>query len=130
MNDIVPKKDIPTHTHDDYDEDLDLVRKTLRTALMAGEEGIELANRVADESEHPRAIEVLGNLIKLQAENAGRLLDMHKTHKDINKNEAGKESDRPSVTQNNLYISDTSDFLKQLEEHDKKPVIDGDIVDE
>ena len=54
MSEIMPKKDIPQHIHNEYDEDLDLVRKTLRSLLMSGEEGLQLAQRVAEESEHPQ----------------------------------------------------------------------------
>lgn len=134
VKDIVPKRDVPTHILDDYDEDLELVRKTLRSLLISGEEGIELANRVAEESEHPRAIEVLGGLLKQQAENAGKLLAMHKTHKEINTNEAS--SDRPNVTNNNLYVTDTSEFLKELEAEDKESdsespiIIDADVTED
>ena len=57
MSNIMPRKDIPEGVHSSYDEDLDLVRSTLRTLLIQGEEGLQLAKSVADEMEHPRAIE-------------------------------------------------------------------------
>jgi len=123
MNEIIPKKDIPQHVHNEYDEDLDLVRKTLRSLLMSGEEGLQLAQRVAEESEHPRAIEVLTGMIKQQSENAGKLMDMHKKHKDINTTTSETTSKQP--VNNNLIISDTSDFLKRLENMDK--VIEEDV---
>ena len=46
MNNIIPKKDIPEGVHSSYDEDLDLVRSTLRTLLMQGEEGDRKSTRL------------------------------------------------------------------------------------
>jgi len=115
MTDIVPKKDLPTGVDTAYDEDLDLVRTTLRTLLMQGEEGLQLATRVAEESEHPRAIEVLTGMIKQQSENAFKLMEMHKKNKEIRADESGNQQLGGPVTNNNLIVSDTSEFLKKLE---------------
>ena len=117
MTDIVPKKDLPTGVDTAYDEDLDLVRTTLRTLLMQGEEGLQLATRVAEESEHPRAIEVLTGMIKQQSENAFKLMEMHKKNKEIRADESSSNQQHLGgpVTNNNLIVSDTSEFLKKLE---------------
>ena len=115
MTDIVPKKDLPEGVDVAYDEDLDLVRTTLRTLLMQGEEGLMLAQRVAEESEHPRAIEVLTGMIKQQSENAFKLMEMHKKNKEIRADQSGQQQLGGPVTNNNLIVSDTSEFLKKLE---------------
>ena len=116
MTDIVPKKDLPEGVDVAYDEDLDLVRTTLRTLLMQGEEGLMLAQRVAEESEHPRAIEVLTGMIKQQSENAFKLMEMHKKNKEIRADQSGQQQQLGGpVTNNNLIVSDTSEFLKKLE---------------
>ena len=116
MTDIVPKKDLPEGVDVAYDEDLDLVRTTLRTLLMQGEEGLMLAQRVAEESEHPRAIEVLTGMIRQQSENAFKLMEMHKKNKEIRADQSGQQQQLGGpVTNNNLIVSDTSEFLKRLE---------------
>lgn len=117
MTDIIPKKDLPEGVDVAYDEDLDLVRTTLRTLLMQGEEGLMLAQRVAEESEHPRAIEVLTGMIKQQSENAFKLIEMHKKNKEIRADESSSNQQQLGgpVTNNNLIVSDTSEFLKRLE---------------
>ena len=53
MNSIVPKRDIPESVHSSYDEDLDLIRSTLRSLLLSGEEGLRLANESFKEFEYP-----------------------------------------------------------------------------
>ena len=135
MTNIVPKKDIPEGVHSSYDEDLDLVRSTLRTLLLQGEEGLQLAKSVADEMEHPRAIEVLTGMIKQQSENAHALLAMHKKNQEINVTQAkGAPEEQKSLTQNNVFVGSTAELQKMLSgdgdkviEHDYDGIDKGDI---
>ena len=125
MNNIIPKKDIPEGVHSSYDEDLDLVRTTLRTLLLQGEEGLQLAKSVADEMEHPRAIEVLTGMIKQQSENAHALLAMHKKNQEINVTQAkGAPEEQKSLTQN-VFVGSTAELQKMLR-GDGEKVIDHD----
>lgn len=122
MSNIVPKRDIPENVHSSYDEDLDLVRSTLRTLLMQGEEGLQLARDVADEMQHPRAIEVLTGMIKQQSENAHALLAMHKKNQDINVTQAkGQSDDTKSLTQN-VFVGSTTELQKMLRGEDEKVI--------
>lgn len=114
MSNIVPKKDIPESVHSSYDEDLDLVRDTLRGLVLDGANNLELAKRVAEESEHPRAIEVLTGMIKQTADNAHALLDMHKRNQDINVTQAkGQPDEQRSLTQN-VFVGSTAELQKML----------------
>ena len=125
MTDIVPKRDVPESVHSSYDEDLDLVRSTLRTLLMQGEEGLQLARDVADEMQHPRAIEVLTGMIKQQSENAHALLAMHKKNQDINVTQAkGAPEEQRALTQN-VFVGSTAELQKMLR-GDGEKVIDND----
>jgi len=134
MTDIVPKKDIPENVHSSYDEDLDLVRSTLRTLLIQGEDGLQLARDVADEMQHPRAIEVLTGMIKQQSENAHALLAMHKKNQDINVTQAkGAPEEQKALTQN-VFVGSTAELQKMLRgdnekviEHDNDRINQGDI---
>lgn len=134
MTDIVPKRDVPESVHSSYDEDLDLVRTTLRTLLHQGEEGLQLARDVADEMQHPRAIEVLTGMIKQQSENAHALLAMHKKNQDINVTQAkGAPEEQRALTQN-VFVGSTAELQKMLRgdnekviEHDNDRIDQGDI---
>ena len=134
MTDIVPKRDVPESVHSSYDEDLDLVRSTLRTLLMEGEQGLQLARDVADEMQHPRAIEVLTGMIKQQSENAHALLAMHKKNQDINVTQAkGAPEEQRALTQN-VFVGSTAELQKMLRgdnekviEHDNDRIDQGDI---
>jgi hypothetical protein len=122
MSDIIPKKDIPESVHSSYDEDLDLIRSTLRGLLMSGEEGLELAQSVARESEHPRAIEVLTGMIKQQADNAHALLDMHKRNQDINVTQAKGQPDEQRGLTQNVFVGSTADLQKMLRGDNEKVI--------
>ena len=113
---IVPKRDIPESVHSSYDEDLDLIRSTLRSLLHSGEEGLRMAQDLAEESEHPRAIEVLTGMIKQQADNAHALLSMHKTNQEINvtQTKGNTGNDTRSRTQNNVFVGSTAELQKML----------------
>lgn len=134
MTNIVPKKDIPESVHSSYDEDLDLVRDTLRGLVLDGANNLELAKRVAEESEHPRAIEVLTGMIKQTADNAHALLDMHKRNQDINVTQAkGMPEEQKALTQN-VFVGSTAELQKMLRgdnekviEHDNDRINQGDI---
>ena len=131
MNNIVPKRDVPESVHSSYDEDLDLVRSTLRTLLMQGEEGLQLARDVADEMQHPRAIEVLTGMIKQQSENAHALLAMHKKNQDINVTQAkGAPEEQRALTQN-VFVGSTAELQKMLRGDNEKVIeYDNDRIDQ
>ena len=123
---IVPKRDIPESVHSSYDEDLDLIRSTLRSLLHSGEEGLRMAQDLAEESEHPRAIEVLTGMIKQQADNAHALLAMHKKHQEINvtQTKGNIGDDTKSLTQN-VFVGSTAELQKMLRGDDNETVIDN-----
>ena len=125
MSDIVPKKDIPESVHSSYDEDLDLIRNTLRTLLLTGEEGLQMAKDLAEEMEHPRAVEVLTGMIKQQAENAHALLAMHKKNQEINvKKSNGNVSgdDNSKALTQNVFVGSTAELQKMLRGEDDKVI--------
>ena len=67
---------------------------------------------VARESEHPRAFEVLSNMIKNLSDVNDRLMDLNKKNKDINQEEQVKQLN----TTNNVFLGSTSELQKLLKE--------------
>jgi hypothetical protein len=74
---------------------------------------------VARSSEHPRAYEVLSNLIKNMADVNDKLMDLNKKRKDMDKKEEQKQIGN---TTNNLFVGTTADLQKLLK--DDEQVID------
>ena len=100
-------------TSSNIDADYERVRRDLFDLAGQGDEAIELMLELARESEHPRAFEVLGQLIKQNAEIGEKILKLHKTKKEVDKVEA----DAPALTgttNNNVFIGSTAELQKML----------------
>jgi hypothetical protein len=108
-----------TAKNSDSDEDYNTVRKNLKKLILTSEIAIEGILNVADEGDSPRAYEVVSDLIKTALDANNRLMDLHKTVKDINKEETKTKGD--TVTNNSIYVGNTSDLLKMIRQ--KKMVL-------
>ena len=106
------------------DNDFEFARRTYYDLLVKGSEALEEMMDVARATEHPRAFEVLSNMIKNVSDVNDKLMDLNKKNKDINKEEAKQVGG----TTNNLFIGSTTD-LQRLLQNDSK-VIDGDATRE
>jgi len=108
INDDVAKTDV-TKVQSDFDD----ARKNLQILLMQGEDALMGALEVAKQSEHPRAFEVVGNLIKQLADVNQQLMDLHKQKQQLEgTNESGSKK---SVTNNNaIFVGSTTDLNKMI----------------
>ena len=99
---------------DDLDDDYNHIRQSLYDLTDKGDEAIELMLELARESEHPRAFEVLGQLIKQNADIAEKLIKLHKTKKEVSK----EDNITPTlgVTNNNLFVGSTTDLQRMLQD--------------
>lgn len=93
------------------EDDAAHARETLRTLIDKGNEAIDGILHIAKNSEHPRAYEVAGQLIKTVSDTAKDLLEVQKKKKELEKDE------KPSIkTQNNLFVGSTHDLLKAMKQ--------------
>jgi len=100
-----------TGTNSKVDSDYQRVRKQFYDLAEQGDEAIELMLELARESEHPRAFEVLGQLIKNNAEIGEKILKLHKSKKDQDKDETLALTRDPT---NNVFIGSTAELQKML----------------
>jgi len=100
-----------TGTNSKTDSDYQRVRKQFYDLAEQGDEAIELMLDLARESEHPRAFEVLGQLIKNNAEIGEKILKLHKSKKDQDKDETVSLGDK---TNTNVFIGSTAELQKML----------------
>lgn len=101
---LVPKTD-------DIDNDFKYTRENLYSVIEQGNKALEDMIDVARASEHPRAYEVVGTLMKTLVDANKDLLDLSKKKKDLQKND---EKDMPQTVNNNLILS-TADLQKMIE---------------
>ena len=104
-------------TQEQADSDYALVRKNLKNIISQSEAAIEGILDVASESESPRAYEVVAQLIHSSLDANGKLMDLHKKMKDLNKEEGG--SGPKSITNNSIYVGSTAELQKFLSERKK-----------
>ena len=100
-----------TGTNSKVDSDFQKVRRQFYDLAEQGDEAIELMLDLARESEHPRAFEVLGQLIKNNAEIGEKILKLHKSKKDQDKDETLALGDK---TNTNVFIGSTAELQKML----------------
>ena len=100
-----------TGTNSKTDSDYQRVRKQFYDLAEQGDEAIELMLDLARESEHPRAFEVLGQLIKNNAEIGEKILKLHKSKKEQDKDETLALNGN---TNNNVFIGSTAELQKML----------------
>ena len=106
------QKHTSTGTSTKVESDYQRVRKQFYDLAEQGDEAIDLMLELARESEHPRAFEVLGQLIKNNAEIGEKILKLHKSKKEQD------EDSTPALTQgatnNNVFIGSTAELQKML----------------
>ena len=102
-------------------DDYDYSRETYYDLIEKGRESLDLMIEVARESEHPRAFEVLSNMIKGISDVNDKLMDLNKKRKDINKEEF-QEIEHQT---NNLFVGTTTDLQRLLQKEKETKIIDA-----
>ena len=109
------KKEEPT---DDRSKDYQYSRAQLYDIVEKMQESINDAMDVAQESQHPRAYEVVFQGAKAAADVVDKIADLHKKMKDLEIEEVKVQQHN---TTNNVFMSgSTEDLLKMLKENKDK----------
>jgi hypothetical protein len=99
-------------------DDFTHTRDNLRELLATGQKALEQALLVAQASEHPRAFEVVGNLMKQMADINQQLLDLHNQKQKIEA-PSKKDSGLSKTVNNNLFVGTTADLNKLIKDMTK-----------
>ena len=97
-------------------QDYEVTRAQLHNLVMKGQEAIDGILDVARSSDHPRAYEVAGQLIKNVADVADKLIDLQKKMKDIDE----KPRSSPTTVNNTMFVGSTSELAKLLKQNSKE----------
>tara|TARA_B100000214_G_C23646976_1_gene481066 strand:- start:80 stop:529 length:450 start_codon:yes stop_codon:yes gene_type:complete len=101
----------------DVDKDYEYSRAQLYSLVEKGQEAVDGALDVAQQSDSARAYEVAGQLIKHVADTADKLMDLQKKVKEIDE---VKDKNTTNVTNNSLFVGSTSDLQKMLKQMNKE----------
>ena len=130
--DLVKKKptEIKVDHKDIQDPDLKkdylATRKNLMDLIDNGKDAIQGIMNVAEEGEHPRAYEVVAQLIKTVADVNKDLIDIHKKVKDV---EVTKIENN-ETTNNSIFIGSTSELQNLINADRSTKKVVNEIVDE
>lgn len=94
-------------------DDFENSRENLYDLLQNGRSALMHALEVAKQSEHPRAFEVVGNLIKQLADINEQILDLHAKKQKLEEPKDSKKG-APQTVNNNLYVGTTADLNKLI----------------
>ena len=103
------KKVKPPINGQDEDTDFQYARENLYNLIERGQDGLEELLEIAKQSEHPRAFEVVGQMIDKLTTTNKELLNLHKTKKDIQTEKSG-----PTKVTNALFVGSTTELQKML----------------
>lgn len=103
----------------DTEEDYEYSRDKFKSLIDRAEGAIDAAMGLAMEAEHPRAFEVVSQMIKNTSDMTTELMKLQKERKALHKEEEKKEG---NVTNNAIFVGSTSDLQKILK--DQEVVVD------
>lgn len=94
--------------------DYNHTRSNLYKLLQSGEDALQHALEIAKSSEHPRAFEVVGNLVKQLADVNHQLLDLSEKKQKLLQSSKQKEDAPTNVTNNAIFVGSTHELNKML----------------
>ena len=103
---------LPTR-HENMETDYRYARENLYDLVERGQDAIDGILQLSKETEHPRAYEVAGQLIKSVADTTDKLADLQKKVKDLNEDTPKTTN---NVTNNALFVGSTSELSKMLKQ--------------
>jgi uncharacterized protein YsxB (DUF464 family) len=109
-------KSIVAKAHDDSAKnDFELARANIHEVIQNGLSAIDKLSQIADQSQHPRAFEVLSTLMKTMLDANKDLLELQKKIREIDAADAPSNEQAQQVT-NNLFVGSTADLQKVIQD--------------
>lgn len=112
-----PKLVLGTVTIDD-NTDYEYARQNIYGVIETGANALDQLAQIAAQSQHPRAFEVLANLVKTLVDANKDLLNIRKTKLEIEKASGENMNDGMggNKVQNNLFVGSTAELQKFLKD--------------
>lgn len=119
---IVPEEESIADARKDYRA----VRGRLHQIAETGHEALEGILRIAEETEHPRAYEVVTQLLKALTENTKQIMELHHDTEDLeekknkkkqlsNTTQQDSSEEKKTVTNNSIFVGSTAELQKMLD---------------
>lgn len=109
----------PIKTDEKINNDYDAIRGNLYSILNQGQEALLHALEVAKQSEHPRAFEVVGNLMKNLSDINHQIIDLHTKRHKLETGSREKTEETKNVTNNAIFVGSTAELSKMISQMKK-----------
>jgi hypothetical protein len=111
----IPKKKPERVIDIDHDvkKDYDYTRGQLYDVIEKGQEALSGILDVANNTDHPRAYEVAGQLVKSVSDAAEKLIELQKKMQDL---EEGPKSKQKVTNNNALFVGSTAELSKLIKQ--------------
>jgi hypothetical protein len=98
--------------------DVEYVRANLYDLMGSGSEAISQMMQLAKESQHPRTYEVLSNFIKNMGDVGDKLIQLHKSKKELAETEEKTRTSSSGINvEQAVFVGSTADLLKKIKEN-------------
>lgn len=118
LNPITPYRDItqypPKRDEGQQENDLDFARENLYDAVVKSQAAVEDMIQIAQQSQHPKAYEVLNSLIKTFADVSTGIADLQIKKQKLQGSQSN--SDENKTVNNNLFVGSTAELQKMLQD--------------
>jgi hypothetical protein len=111
---IATDGEVIPESSDKIETDYDVTRNNLRELLATGQAALTHALEVAKQSEHPRAFEVVGNLMKQLADVNQQLMDIHQQKAKLDAPKGVTKTGGDKVTNNAIFVGSTAELNKMI----------------
>lgn len=105
-------KNVPATGKESTEKDIEYARENLYHLAERGRDALDGILDLANQSQHPRAYEVVGQLIKTLTDTNEKIVDLQAKAKDILSDPKGKGG--PDKVTNNLFVGTNADLTKLL----------------
>lgn len=106
----------------DTEADVEYSREKMKELIDQSSEAINQMMALASESEHPRAFEVLSNMIKDASNMTQDLVKLQKVRKDITQEK--QRANAAETTNNSIFVGSTAELQKFLHNKNIKNITD------
>lgn len=101
------------------EEDVSSARDNLGNAIELSQQAVQDMLNIAQQSQHPKAYEVLNSMIKTYADISMGLVDLQMKRQRLEGKKAGG-TEQQNQTVNNLFVGSTAELQKMLEDMKSK----------
>lgn len=99
-----------------YDNDVEFAREGLYDAAVKAQSAVEDMIAIAQQSQHPKAYEVLNATIKTLADISMGIADLQLKKQRLERGNSGPQNNEGGTVNNNLFVGSTAELQKMLED--------------